>query len=152
MRLRKPARTTSALALGFTLAVATTGPAAGAARAEIRQSTATAAGDPLLPHPGPEGLIWVPEMIGDGGFVSGGAWDELPTVLTVACEGGGSVAASLTQSGTEVAAFTVECPTGSAGIGSQEMAPGAVVFGSFAVSIDASSDAIRWSATVVQSE
>lgn len=115
-------------------------------------ASGAATGEPLLPDPGPDGLVWVPEMTGDGGFVSAGASDRLPTVLTVACEGGGSVAVSMTQLEAEVAAFTVECPVESAGIGSQEMAPGVVVFGSFSVGIDASSDAIRWSATLVQPE
>ncbi|MGC9543693.1 hypothetical protein [Streptomyces sp. UG1] len=44
-------------------------------------------GGVLLPHPGPEGLVWVEEWTGDGGVASDGAWEKLPTVLTVACEG-----------------------------------------------------------------
>jgi hypothetical protein len=126
--------------------------AAMAVGAVLGGAASAAADDPLLPYPGPDGLVWVPEMTGDGGFVSGGASGGLPTVLTVACEGGGSVAVSMTQHDVEVAAFTVDCPVGSAGTGSQEMAPGVVVPGDFAVGIDASSDAIRWSATLVQPE
>ncbi|WP_223291124.1 hypothetical protein [Streptomyces avicenniae] len=110
------------------------------------------ADEPLLPHPGPDGLAWVPEGTGDGGFVSGGASSALPTVVTVACEGGGSVAVILAQLGAEVTAFDVECPVGSAGVGRRELAPGVVTSGSFAVGIDASSDAIRWSVSVAQPE
>src|SRR5690606_41857970 len=33
---------------------------------------AAAAGDALLPHPGPDGRVWVPEWTGDGGGAGGG--------------------------------------------------------------------------------
>ncbi|MFF2780888.1 hypothetical protein ACFVU3_39080 [Streptomyces sp. NPDC058052] len=105
----------------------------------------------LLPHPGPDGLVWVEEMTGDGGVVSGGAWEGLPTVLTVACEGGGSVQVTMRQE-SQVAAFTVDCPAGSGGVGSVAMAPGVVKSGSFSVGIDASHDDIRWALTVTQPE
>ncbi len=68
--------------------------------------------------------MWVPERTGDGGVVSGGASDRLPTVLTVACEGGGDVRVTMDSQGTQVAAFTVDCPAGSAGVGSVSMDPG----------------------------
>jgi hypothetical protein len=113
---------------------------------------ATAADDVLLPHPGPDGLVWVPEMTGDGGVASGGAWDRLPTVLTVACEGGGSVHVTMQSQGTQVAAFPVDCPAGEAGVGSVTMAPGVVRPGSFTVGVDASADTIRWALTVTQPE
>ncbi|MDT0268707.1 hypothetical protein RM844_20685 [Streptomyces sp. DSM 44915] len=122
------------------------------ATALVGTAGGAAADEPLLPHPGPDGLVWVPEMTGDGGFVSGGGTSRLPTVLTVACEGGGSVAVSMEQFDVEVAAFTVACPVGSVGTGSQEMPAGVLDFGSFSVGIDASSDAVRWSAAVVQPE
>ena len=72
-------------------------------------AAAGAADDVLLPHPGPDGLVWVPEQTGDGGVVSGGANEGLPTVLTVACEGGGSLHAVLRSQETEVAALSVDC-------------------------------------------
>lgn len=114
---------------------------------------AAAAGDPLLPHPGPDGLVWVEEWTGDGGVASGGASNGLPTVLTVACEGGGSVRVTMwSQEEAEVAAFSVDCPAGSAGVGSATMAAGVVRPGSFTVGVDASADAVRWSLTVTQPE
>ncbi|MFF3485728.1 hypothetical protein ACFYXC_20995 [Streptomyces sp. NPDC002701] len=114
--------------------------------------TAAATGELLLPHPGPDGLVWVEERTGDGGVASGGAWDRLPTVLTVACEGGGAVRVTMQSQGTEVAAFPVECPVGSAGVGSVTMDPGVVRPGSFTIGVDASSEEIRWSLTVTQPE
>nr|WP_253267688.1 hypothetical protein [Streptomyces asoensis] len=113
---------------------------------------AAAAGDPLLPHPGPDGLVWVEEWTGDGGVASGGAWEGLPTVLTVACEGGGSVRVTMQSQEAEVAAFSVDCPAGSAGVGSATMAAGVVRAGSFTVGVDASADDVRWSLTVTQPE
>ncbi|WP_234438165.1 hypothetical protein [Streptomyces sp. 303MFCol5.2] len=113
---------------------------------------AAAVGDPLLPHPGPDGLVWVEEWTGDGGVASGGASNGLPTVLTVACEGGGSVRVTMRSQEAEVAAFSVDCPSGSAGVGSATMAAGVVRPGSFTVGVDASADAVRWSLTVTQPE
>lgn len=85
--------------------------------------------------------------------MSGGAWTSLPTVLTVACEGGGSVRVTMrSELETEVAAFTVDCPVGTAGVGSVSMAPGVVAAGSFSVQVDASGEAIRWALTVTQPE
>ncbi|WP_326573727.1 hypothetical protein OG250_01015 [Streptomyces sp. NBC_00487] len=113
---------------------------------------AAAAGDPLLPHPGPDGLVWVEEQTGDGGVASGGAWEGLPTVLTVACEGGGDVRVTMRSQDAEVAAFSVDCPAGTAGVGSVTMDPGVVRRGSFTIGVDASSEEIRWALTVTQPE
>ncbi|MEV1065679.1 hypothetical protein [Streptomyces sp. NPDC050263] len=136
-------RTRRALAVTALAACALTGVGAG---------PAVAVGDPLLPHPGPDGLVWVQEWTGDGGIASGGAWDGLPTVLTVACEGGGSVRVTMQSKETEVAAFSVDCPADSVGVGSATMAAGVVRPGSFTVGVDASSDAVRWALTVTQPE
>ncbi|MFE2545729.1 hypothetical protein [Actinacidiphila glaucinigra] len=106
----------------------------------------------LLPHPGPEGLLWVEEWRGDGGAVSGGAWERLPTVLTVACEGGGSVAVTMHWQGEQVAEFSVDCPAGAPGVGSVTMDAGVVRSGSFSVGVDASDENIRWALTVTQPE
>ncbi|WP_225891416.1 hypothetical protein [Streptomyces dioscori] len=113
---------------------------------------AAAVTDPLLPHPGPDGLVWVEEHTGDGGVASGGAWDKLPTILTVACEGGGDVQVTMQSQGTEVAAFSVGCPAGTAGTGSVAMEAGIVRPGSFTITVDASSQNVRWSLTVTQPE
>ncbi|MER8069333.1 hypothetical protein ABTZ59_13695 [Streptomyces sp. NPDC094034] len=119
--------------------------------AGVGAGPAVAAGG-LLPHPGPDGLVWVEEMTGDGGVASGGAWDGLPTVLTVACEGGGDVAVTMESQGARVAEFTVDCPVGSAGVGSATMDAGVVRPGSFTVGVDASHDDVRWALTVTQPE
>ncbi len=112
-----------------------------------------AAADVLLPHPGPDGLVWVPESTGDGGVVSGGVSERLPTVLTVACEGGGSAAVTMEgQDDVQVAEFTVNCPKGSTGVGSASLDPGVVPRGSFSVAVDTSTQDIRWSLTVTQPE
>ncbi|MGP4047707.1 hypothetical protein [Streptomyces sp. 2A115] len=113
---------------------------------------AAASTDVLLPHPGPEGLVWVEERTGDGGLVSGGAWEGLPTILTVACEGGGSVRVTMESQQVEVAAFSVDCPAGAAGVGSVTMQAGVVRPGSFSVAVDASADSIRWALAVTQPE
>ncbi|MFJ3164184.1 hypothetical protein [Streptomyces kanasensis] len=114
--------------------------------------TPAAAADGLLPHPGPDGLVWVEERVGDGGVASGGAWDRLPTVLTVACEGAGTVHVTMDSQGYQVADFTVDCPAGTAGMGSVTMDPGVVRPGSFNIGVDASDDTIRWALTVTQPE
>ncbi|MEV6175510.1 hypothetical protein AB0L99_45950 [Streptomyces sp. NPDC051954] len=136
-------RTSRTLAVAALVACGLTGVGAG---------PAAASGDVLLPHPGPEGLVWVEEMTGDGGVASGGAWEGLPTVLTVACEGGGSVQVTMQSQDVEVAAFPVDCPAGTAGVGSVTMDAGVVKAGSFTVGVDASADGIRWALTVVQPE
>lgn len=135
-------RTSRALAMTALAACGLTG---------LGAAPAAASTDVLLPHPGPEGLVWVPEHTGDGGVASGGAWDRLPTVLTVACEGGGDVRVTMSQD-TEIAAFSVDCPVGEAGVGSVTMDPGVVRFGSFTIGVDASADNIRWALTVTQPE
>ncbi|WP_225986925.1 hypothetical protein [Streptomyces spectabilis] len=85
--------------------------------------------------------------------MSGGASERLPTVLTVACEGGGSAAVTMKgQDGVQVAEFTVDCPKGSAGVGSVSMDPGVVPRGSFSVGVDTSTQDIRWALTVTQPE
>ncbi|MFE5816891.1 hypothetical protein [Streptomyces sp. NPDC056479] len=135
-------RTSRVLAVTALAACALTGVAVGPAAATT---------DVLLPHPGPEGLVWVEERTGDGGLVSGGAWEGLPTVLTVACEGGGEVRVTMSQE-TQVATFTVDCPAGATGVGSVTMDPGVVHPGSFLIAVDASADDIRWALTVTQPE
>lgn len=111
-----------------------------------------AAAGALLPHPGPEGLVWVEEWTGDGGVASGGVREGLPTVLTVACEGAGSVAVTMESQQERVAEFTVDCPASSTGVSSVTMDAGVVKSGSFTVGIDASDESIRWALTVTQPE
>lgn len=113
---------------------------------------AAAGDDVLLPHPGPDGLVWVPEQTGDGGVVSGGGSDDLSTTLTVACEGGGDVRVTMVFQQRKVAMFPVDCPVGSARQGSVTLDPGVIGFGSFSVGVDASSESVRWALTVTQPE
>ncbi|WP_238431578.1 hypothetical protein [Streptomyces cavernae] len=136
-------RTRKALAVTVLAGLGLTGAAAGPAAAST---------DVLLPHPGPDGLLWVEEQIGDGGAASGGAWDGLPTTLTVACEGGGSVRVTMESQQEEVAAFSVDCPAGAVGTGSVTMDAGVVRRGSFSVAVDATNETIRWALTVTQPE
>ena len=112
---------------------------------------AAAADGVSLPYPGPDGLVWVDGRVGDGGLVSGGASTSLPTVLTVACEGGGTVRVTMRTEEAEVAAFTVDCPVGTTGLGSVTLAPG-VVRGSFSVYVDAGGAPLGWALQVVQPE
>ncbi|MFH8614677.1 hypothetical protein ACH4E8_06300 [Streptomyces sp. NPDC017979] len=112
---------------------------------------AAAGAQELLPHPGPDGLVWVEERTGDGGVASGGASHRLATVLTVACEGGGQVAVTMSQQ-TQVAGFTVDCPAGRTGVGSVTLDAGVVRQGSFTIGVDASTDSVRWALTVTQPE
>ncbi|MGY4741952.1 hypothetical protein [Streptomyces sp. ATMOS53] len=128
---------------------------AACALAGVGAGPAAAADGPLLPHPGPDGLVWVEERTGDGAVASGGAWDGLPTVLTVACEGDGSVRVTMQsqeEEEEEVADFSVDCPAGSTGVGSATMPAGVVRPGSFTIAVDASSESVRWALTVTQPE
>lgn len=124
---------------------------AAGAMAAVGVTPAVAAGG-LLPHPGPDGLVWVEEVVGDGGVASGGTWDRLPTVLTAACEGGGAVHVTMDSQGHQVADFIVDCPIGTAGVGSVALDPGVVRTGSFTIGVDASDDTVRWALTVTQPE
>ncbi len=54
--------------------------------------------------------------------------------------------------GAQVAAFSVDCPAGTAGVGSVTMDAGVVGSGSFTVGVDASAENIRWALTVTQPE
>ncbi|MFE7415272.1 hypothetical protein [Streptomyces laurentii] len=107
----------------------------------------------LLPHPGPDGRLWVEERTGDGGVVSASASEGVLTVLTAACEGGGSIEVTLSQqTQTQIASLTVDCPVGSTGVGSVTIDPGVVKHGDFFVWVDTSRDDIRWGMSVTQPE
>ncbi|MPY40273.1 hypothetical protein FNH04_10215 [Streptomyces phyllanthi] len=94
-------------------------------------------------------MLWVPEGTGDGGAVSGGLNSRFPTVVTVACQGGGDVVVTF-DAGAEHVSFPVDCPVDEPGQGAVTIEPG--LSGSFVVGVDASADTIRWSLTVVQPE
>ncbi|MGW6060319.1 hypothetical protein [Streptomyces sp. NPDC055189] len=73
-------------------------------------------------------------------------------MLTVACEGGGSVAVTMESQQVQVAGFEVDCPVGTAGVGSVTLDEGVVRSGSFTVGVDASQEDVRWALTVTQPE
>jgi hypothetical protein len=112
-----------------------------------------ATGRELLPHPGPDGLIWIPEWTGSSGFVSGGLSPRLDTYTTFACEGGGTISVTFTldeHPDRNPSPFTLTCP---ADTPAQLTTPlGTALHGGFGAQVTTSSPTIRWGATVVQPE
>ncbi|MFJ2824116.1 hypothetical protein ACIO7M_23825 [Streptomyces toxytricini] len=107
----------------------------------------------LIGHPGPDGLIWVPEQWGSGGFVSGGLHTGLDTYTTFACEGGGSIEVAFRleeHPDRNPVPFTLDCPAGSPARVTVPLGTG--LHGGFGAAVTASSASIRWGATVVQPE
>ncbi|GLX36531.1 hypothetical protein Sros01_26040 [Streptomyces roseochromogenus] len=107
----------------------------------------------LIGYPGPDGLIWVQEQTGDGGFVSGGLNSGLDTFTTFACEGGGSIEVSFrldNHPDRDPAPFTLACPTGTPATITVPLGTG--LYGGFGAAVTASSPSIRWGAVVVQPE
>ncbi|UQA91887.1 hypothetical protein [Streptomyces halobius] len=125
----------------------------GLAAAVMGGSAQAASGDVLLPHPGPDGLVWVQERTGDGGVATGGADGNKPLAVTVACEGGGKVVATVVPGNAvdpRPVSFTVDCPADSPGQATKVIDAG--MQGSFSVQIDASTPTIRWALTATQEE
>ncbi|MFD8980337.1 hypothetical protein [Streptomyces sp. NPDC059564] len=133
---------------GFTIA------ALGAALAlTAGAGQAAAAEGELLPYPGPDGVIWIPEITGSSGFVSGGLNSGLDTFTTFACEGGGTIEVSFhleNHPDRDPAPFTLNCPAGDPASLTLPLGPG--LTGGFAATVTTSSPAIRWGATVIQPE
>ncbi|MFJ5926751.1 hypothetical protein ACIQF6_29555 [Kitasatospora sp. NPDC092948] len=109
----------------------------------------------ILPHPGPDGLIWIPDWIGDGGAVTGGASAYGPPVtVTVGCQGGsggaGEVHVSYRASYGDATPveFTVACPADAVGRGSAVVT--AEQGRSFSVGVTASAPDVHWGLTVTQ--
>ncbi|MEU9079817.1 hypothetical protein [Kitasatospora sp. NPDC048538] len=102
----------------------------------------------ILPHPGPDGLIWIPDWIGDGGAVSASVNPSQPFTVTVGCRGGGSVQVHV--GGLAPADFTVRCPVDATGIGSVEIParPGRDI----EFTVTASDQAIHWGMYATQPE
>ncbi|MFD8148074.1 hypothetical protein [Streptomyces sp. NPDC059708] len=111
------------------------------------------AAEELIGHPGPDGVIWVPEVTGSSGFVSAGLNTHLDTYTTFACEGGGSIEVSFhlyNQPDRDPAPFSLDCP---ADTPSRVTVPlGTGLSGSFGATVTTSSPSIRWGAVVVQPE
>ncbi|MEU1816854.1 hypothetical protein ABZ543_16875 [Streptomyces roseifaciens] len=107
----------------------------------------------VLPYPGAEGLIWIPDWVGEGGAVTGGAIPDRPFTLTVGCQGAGSVQVTFTAryGDTSPVTFAVDCTTeGRPGMGSR------VLDGeqgrSFDVRVRTSAPAIHWGLTATQAD
>ncbi|MGW6865543.1 hypothetical protein ACWGHM_17240 [Streptomyces sp. NPDC054904] len=127
--------------------------AAGAALAITLGAGQSHADEELIGYPGPDGLIWVQEQIGDGGFVSGGLAPWLDSFTTFACEGGGSIEVTFrleNHPDRNPAPFTLDCPSGTPARVTVPLGTG--LKGGFVAEVSASSPSIRWGATVVQPE
>ncbi|MFF7077363.1 hypothetical protein [Streptomyces lavendulae] len=127
--------------------------AAAAALALTAGTGQASATEALLPHPGPDGLIWIPEITGSSGFVSGGLNSGLDTFTTFACEGGGTIEVSFrlgNHPDRDPSPFTLACPTGTPATITVPLGPG--LSGGFGATVTASSPSIRWGAVVVQPE
>lgn len=111
------------------------------------------AADELIGYPGPDGVIWIPEQVGSGGFVSGGLNARLDTYTTFACEGDGSIEVTFVLDNhpdRNPAPFTLACAPDSP---TRTTVPlGTALSGGFGATATASSPSIRWGATVVQPE
>ncbi|MFD9336946.1 hypothetical protein ACFWBF_21475 [Streptomyces sp. NPDC060028] len=107
----------------------------------------------LVPHPGPDGVVWVPEQTGSGGVVSSGLNSRLDTRITVACQGGGSIEVTFEAHNlpeyTPVT-FALGCPTDTPAERTVEL--GAGLSGSFGVQVSATDPGIRWGLAVAQPE
>ncbi|WP_330295913.1 hypothetical protein [Streptomyces sp. NBC_00503] len=147
MKKRHAYRTRTAAAIAATTTTLVLALTAGAGQA-------VAAGtDELIGHPGPDGLIWVPEQTGSGGFVSGGLSSSLDTFTTFACEGGGSIEVVFHLNelpDRDPEPFTLDCPVGTPARVTVPLGSG--LHGGFGAAVTASSPSIRWGATVVQPE
>ncbi|MFF4365874.1 hypothetical protein [Streptomyces sp. NPDC001594] len=134
-------RTALTLALAATALTLATGTAQAADQAE------------LLPYPGPDGVIWVPEQTGSSGFVSGGLSPYLDTYTTFACEGGGSMVVSFTldeHPDRNPAPFTLNCPEDTPAQITIPLGPG--LHDGFGAVVTTSTPTLRWGAVVVQPE
>ncbi|MFC9818922.1 hypothetical protein ACFWG6_14800 [Streptomyces erythrochromogenes] len=110
-------------------------------------------GDEIVGYPGPDGLIWIPELAGSSGFVSGGLAPWLDTFVTFGCAGGGTIEVAFhleNHPDRDPAPFTVDCPESDPARVTVPLGTG--LRGGFRASVTASAPATRWGATVVQPE
>ncbi|MFH7598856.1 hypothetical protein WDV06_27740 [Streptomyces racemochromogenes] len=111
------------------------------------------AAEELIGYPGPDGVIWVPEVTGSSGFVSGGLSPSLDTYTTFACEGGGSMVVSFTldeHPDRNPAPFTLDCPADAPARITIPLGTG--LHGGFGAVVTTSTPTLRWAAVVVQPE
>lgn len=110
-------------------------------------------GDEIVGYPGPDGLIWIPELTGSSGFVSGGLSSRLDTFITFGCVGGGSIEVAFhldNHPDRDPAPFTVDCPESDPARVTVPLGTG--LQGGFGARVTASTPTTRWGATVVQPE
>ncbi|MER5812024.1 hypothetical protein ABT143_28215 [Streptomyces sp. NPDC002033] len=128
------------------------------AAAALALTTAPAHASPaadgqLIAYPGPDGVIWIPEVTGSSGFVSGGLDSRLDTFTTFACEGGGTIEVTFhlaDHPDRDPAPFTLNCPTGDPA--SITLPLGPALSGGFVATVTTSTPTTRWGATVTQPE
>ncbi|MGW4380783.1 hypothetical protein [Kitasatospora sp. NPDC004531] len=112
----------------------------------------TAGTGEILPHPGPDGYLWIPDWIGNGGAVSGGLnMSGPPVTVTVGCQGGSAGAGEAHVSfggGTDPVKFTVACPADTVGIGSATVPVDQIT--SLSVVVETSAPDVHWGLTVTQ--
>ncbi|MFE5560354.1 hypothetical protein [Streptomyces sp. NPDC056544] len=116
-------------------------------------TTHASAGGEIIGHPGPDGLIWIPEQAGSSGFVSGGLSSRLDTFITFGCAGGGTIEVAFhldNHPDRDPAPFTVDCPEGDPVHVTVPLGTG--LQGGFGAWVTASTASTRWGATVVQPE
>ncbi|KDN86837.1 hypothetical protein [Kitasatospora cheerisanensis] len=153
-------RSTFAWAAAAAVTVATTAVAAGPAVADQGAPAAVASDigregtGEILPYPGPDGLIWIKDWIGNGGAVTGGAYQAGPPVtVTVGCQGSG-VAGEAHVTFTPYygdptpVEFTVACPADTVGRGTAVVTP--EQGRSFHVGVQTSGPDVHWGLTVTQ--
>ncbi|MFI1650628.1 hypothetical protein ACH4XT_27310 [Streptomyces avidinii] len=110
-------------------------------------------GGEIIGHPGPDGLIWIPEQAGSSGFVSGGLSPRLDTFITFGCAGGGTIEVAFrldNHPDRNPAPFTVDCPDSDPARVTVPLGTG--LQGGFGAWVTASAPSTRWGATVVQPE
>ncbi|MFI1524151.1 hypothetical protein [Kitasatospora cineracea] len=121
---------------------------------------ATAHGTPgtgqVIPYPGPDGLIWIPEWIGDGGAVTGGANPAgLPVTVTLAClttdaPAEARVTFTAQYGDPTPVTFTTPCLPGTTTTATTTVTP--EQGRSFYVGVQTSTPDVHWGLTVTQPE
>ncbi|WP_404869941.1 hypothetical protein ACI1MP_30235 [Kitasatospora griseola] len=106
----------------------------------------------ILPHPGPDGFIWIPDWIGNGGAVGAGLnMSGPPVTVTVGCQGGSSGPGEVHVSfggGTTPVEFTVACPADTIGRGSAVVPVDRI--SSLSVGVETSAPDVHWGLTITQ--
>ncbi|MEU5387643.1 hypothetical protein [Kitasatospora cineracea] len=148
------------LAVTAAAAAVLTATAVTTASADSHSPAATAHGTPgtgqVIPYPGPDGLIWIPEWIGDGGAVTGGANPAgLPVTVTLAClttdaPAEARVTFTAQYGDPTPVTFTTPCLPGTTTTATTTVTP--EQGRSFYVGVQTSTPDVHWGLTVTQPE